>query len=258
MYYKIFLSGLKQELKNYPLILARSALIIVILWLYYYLWKAIFDSGSNLSYRYETYLWYLVLTEWIAVTVPYFYLSIEEDINSEKIFSALLRPQNYLLLKIFEFLGMILPRLICIGAVGVGFAYYLTNSFIFDSIDCLLITISLILSTFCILLMQGFVGLSAIILKDAAPAYWIWQKMFFVIGGLLVPLFMYPTWLINIAKFTPFYPTLGGVAEIVFTPSDYQAPLTNIGMIILWILILSLLLKTTYKRSLAILLKGDI
>jgi ABC-2 type transport system permease protein len=58
-------------------------------------------------------------------------------------------------------------------------------------------------------------GITAFWLGDIAPVYWIWQKLTFVLGGLLLPLTVYPDWVIRIARATPFSAVLAGPASFV-------------------------------------------
>ncbi len=51
------------------------------------------------------------------------------------------------------------------------------------------------------------IGLLAFWLQDVAPVYWVWQKLMFVLGGLMLPLELYPVFIQRAAAFTPF-PTL--------------------------------------------------
>jgi ABC-2 type transport system permease protein len=48
------------------------------------------------------------------------------------------------------------------------------------------------------------IGLLAFWLHDVAPVYWVWQKLMFVLGGLLLPLELYPAFIQRVAAFTPF------------------------------------------------------
>ena len=58
-------------------------------------------------------------------------------------------------------------------------------------------------------------GLAAFWLGDIAPVYWIWQKLTFVLGGLLLPLQFYPDLFVRVARLTPFPAMLAGPASFV-------------------------------------------
>ena len=48
------------------------------------------------------------------------------------------------------------------------------------------------------------IGLLAFWLDDVTPVYWVWQKLLFVCGGLMMPIQLYPSVIQRVAAFTPF------------------------------------------------------
>ena len=64
------------------------------------------------------------------------------------------------------------------------------------------------------------IGLTAFWLDDVAPVYWVWQKLLFVCGGLMMPIQLYPPVIQRFAAFTPFPSILAGPASFVL---DSQA-----------------------------------
>jgi ABC-type uncharacterized transport system permease subunit len=59
------------------------------------------------------------------------------------------------------------------------------------------------------------IGLLAFWLQDVSPVYWVWQKLMFVLGGLMLPLDLYPSVVQRAAEFTPFPVLLAGPASFV-------------------------------------------
>ena len=59
------------------------------------------------------------------------------------------------------------------------------------------------------------IGLLAFWLDDVAPVYWVWQKLMFVLGGLMMPIELYPAFIQRAAAFTPFPTLLAGPASFV-------------------------------------------
>jgi ABC-2 type transport system permease protein len=53
------------------------------------------------------------------------------------------------------------------------------------------------------------IGLSAFWLQTVDPLFWIWEKMLFMLGGLMLPLTIYPQWIQTVAYATPFPVILG-------------------------------------------------
>jgi ABC-2 type transport system permease protein len=64
------------------------------------------------------------------------------------------------------------------------------------------------------------IGLLAFWLEDISPVYWVWQKLAFILGGLMLPLDLYPHWVQGVAALTPFPAILGGPASFVLSSAS--------------------------------------
>ncbi len=67
--------------------------------------------------------------------------------------------------------------------------------------------------------MNALIGLSAFVSEEVAPYEWIYQKLVFILGGMLVPLDFYPLWLQSVAKSLPFAYMMYGPARLFVEPS---------------------------------------
>jgi ABC-2 type transport system permease protein len=56
------------------------------------------------------------------------------------------------------------------------------------------------------------IGLAAFWLGDISPLFWVAQKLLFILGGLMLPLSLYPEWMQRVAYWTPFPSLLAGPA----------------------------------------------
>jgi ABC-2 type transport system permease protein len=79
---------------------------------------------------------------------------------------------------------------------------------------------------------------------------WIYQKLAFIFGGMLIPLDFYPSWLQALAKALPFSSITYGPARLFVTPT-MELFIQVMALQILWIVILTLLLTFAYRRGVA-------
>jgi len=79
---------------------------------------------------------------------------------------------------------------------------------------------------------------------------WIYQKLAFMLGGMLIPLDFYPAWLQVIAKALPFSSITYGPARLFVTPT-IELFMSVMSLQIVWIVILALLLTSAYRRGVA-------
>jgi ABC-2 type transport system permease protein len=82
------------------------------------------------------------------------------------------------------------------------------------------------------------------------PIYLVWQKLMFVLGGLFVPLALYPAWLLALAHCTPFPALIHGPGSMAFG-SDPTLALHTLGLLVLWSAVAVVLLAVVYRRGLS-------
>ncbi|HEX3774742.1 MAG TPA: ABC-2 family transporter protein [Polyangiaceae bacterium] len=198
---------------------ARAALIgqlafyALVLVLYARIWQLIAQKGALAAIGRGDLLWYLAITEWIALSVPPLHLEIERDVRSGNVAYALPRPVSYLWLRFCEGLGAMFLRMLLLGMFGFGLCAILArsaagpNASMWPSggpLALLCGTLTAVVAAALNLVFRTLIGLSAFFVQDTSPVYWVWQKLSFAFGGLLFPLDMYPDSLQSIAAATPF------------------------------------------------------
>jgi ABC-2 type transport system permease protein len=144
------------------------------------------------------------------------FLAIEADVRSGDIASRLVRPVSYLGAQLAEALGETALRLLVMGPVAASVAWLLAGGWPADPRGLVLAIPLGALASALAVLSTAAIGLSAFWIVDTSPIYWIWQKLAFVLGGLLLPLELYPEWLRTIARFSPFPAMLWGPGRMAF------------------------------------------
>jgi ABC-2 type transport system permease protein len=56
-----------------------------------------------------------------------------------------------------------------------------------------------------------------------SPLFWVWQKLLFILGGLMMPLSIYPDWIQRVAHMTPFPSMLAGPAGFMLEDRSVNA-----------------------------------
>jgi ABC-2 type transport system permease protein len=92
------------------------------------------------------------------------------------------------------------------------------------------------------------IGVAAFWLGDVAPAYWIWQKLLFVLGGLLLPLQFYPALFVRVARLTPFPALLAGPASFA-TREPLMPAATLVVTLAFWALVGWLVARSAFARA---------
>jgi ABC-2 type transport system permease protein len=224
--------------------LARAVFYLAILVVFSRLWSALDPHGGHAAY-----VWYVALTEWVILAMPWMYLEIEEDVRRGDIAYRIARPVSYIWTKVAEGFGAGLVRLVVLGGFGGVAAWMLTGQ---PPPRGLLLSLPLgTLALFVLMVIQGVIGISAFWLGDTAPFFWIWQKTLFVLGGLMFPLEVYPEWLQRAAYFTPFAPLLHGWARLSFG-FDPALAFRMAALLVAWGAVFVALLAWLYRRALLV------
>jgi ABC-2 type transport system permease protein len=194
-------------------------------------------GGSLEGYDATALLWYVTATE--AAVVPLDLRLIErtgQDIADGDIVVDLLRPVPVLGLRVATELGASLPRLaVCL--VGGGLFAVLVGGSAPPAAAVALALPALVLAMVCNLLAQyAFAGLS-FWARDTRSGWFLYTKLVFLLGGMLIPIELLPPWLEPVARALPF-------VAMTYVPGRLLAGFPEPGLLLLqlgWLVALSLL-----------------
>jgi viologen exporter family transport system permease protein len=242
-------ASFRRELVESHAWLGRMGFYGVILLIFSRLWQVVFAEHAVAGHDPVEFVWYLALTEWVVLSMPPVFLDIEADVRNGDIVHRLSRPMSYLGARLAEAGGALALRLVTMAFAGLLLARVLSGG-VPDAGARLLWALPLgVLASVVQLLFVAGVGLSALWIHDSSPVYWVWQKAGFLLGGLLLPLEIYPDWLRELAYCTPFAPLLHGVGRVALQ-GDAGTALRVGGLLALWGLVAALGLAWLYRRGL--------
>jgi ABC-2 type transport system permease protein len=245
-------TALRQSLSERAAVLGRMAFYAVILLIFSRLWTVVSESGALPGRSTADLLWYLAITEWVMLSLPPIHLEIEHEIRTGDIAYRLARPISYVGAKLAESAGDVGLRLVTLGAAGIALAWGLSGEFPGDSRGLVFVVPLGLLAAAVGVMFNMSIGLAAFWLQDCSPVHWIWQKLAFILGGLMLPLDIYPDWLRAIALWSPFSALMYGPGRMAFGWDPTYAAIVA-GKLILWAALAALLLRGTYRRALIVL-----
>jgi len=250
-YAAIFSLTFNQGLKNYKLLFGLSLFLITCLIIFAHLWK-VAAIRTHTDFNPETLLWYIAFNEWILISIPEVQKEMQEDFQSGRLAYLLPRPISYLGAVFAEGFAQLVLQLVVLGSVTFLFAFLWTETFPLTFLQFALMLLLGLCAGILGLLLQMLIGLSSFWLHDVTPVNWVWEKLLFIFGGLILPLSAYPLWLQKVAALTPFSPILGGRSGLIFG-FDQSQIFSLFGLLALWFIIGSIALKLVYRRGLKIL-----
>lgn len=251
-YLAIFKIAAIQALKNYKSLIGLSIFLITCLIIFAHLWKIAAARTGVVDLNPSQLLWYIAFNEWVLVAIPDVHEGMEEDLKSGRLAYLLPRPISYLGATFAEAAGTLSVNLFVLGCVTFLFTFWQTGSLPFSPTGLVIACIFGLMAGIVAIIFHMLIGLSAFWLNEVTPFYWIWEKLGFMLGGLMLPLAVYPSWLQTVASYTPFPVILGGRSALAL---DYSvgAVLNLAFATVVWGLIGLFGLLFVYRKGLRIL-----
>jgi ABC-2 type transport system permease protein len=206
--------GVRQARAEPGELLGRVVFFVMILGVFSAVWRAVAEAGSSAERSPSEMLWYLAMTEWVVMSAPLIFVQMEDDIRRGDVAYQLARPASWLGSRLAHGLGALAVRgpVLLVVACAIAWLYAgppanptgLAAAIAYGAVAAAVMMI-----------FHLAIGVVAFWLGDVMPAYWIWQKLTFVLGGLLLPLQFYPDAFVRVAQWTPFPAFLAGPASLL-------------------------------------------
>jgi ABC-2 type transport system permease protein len=193
-------------------------------------------DGHVAGYDARQFAWYLVVSE--AVTISLNSRLIEDigfQIADGSIAVELLRPASVLGVRVMAEIGRCLPRLAACMVAGVVLASLMEGAP--PSVAGVLLALpAVVLAITCNLVAQHAFAAAAFWVRDARSTWFLYQKLVFILGGMLIPLQVMPHALHAVASWLPFMAMAYVPARLASGHVEPQLLLVQVG----WIALLSL------------------
>ena len=229
----------------------RAVFFVVVLGVFSSLWRAVAEAGMPLAAEPKALVWYLAITEWIILSTPQVHFDVQEAIRRGDIVCQLGRPVSWVGAAFCEGLGALMVRMPVLLVIAASCASIFAGWT--PPLRVLLVVVPLGLFAGC--LMTGLnlgIGLLAFWLDDVSPVSWVWQKLLFVFGGLLMPMELYPDIVRRLAPWTPFPSVLSGPASIVLHQSAAGGLLVARDLVA-WGAVTAVAVSLLFRRAIAVL-----
>lgn len=192
--------------------LGKSIFFFVIISIFSLLWKTIYQGNSTVSatglingFSQSRMIWYLIFSEILMLSGSNFYSEVSEDVKTGNISYLLNKPYHYVWYQFANNLGKSSIYLIRNLIVGLLIGFILVGPLDGFNLYTLPIILVFLLSGLILDFFINFtLALSAFWVEENIPFRWIYQKLVFVLGGMLLPLDLLPDQIKHIASYLPF------------------------------------------------------
>jgi ABC-2 type transport system permease protein len=201
---------------------SRLVFLAVVLYTFLKLWSATYAhtgvttlGGMSLAEM----LWYLALTESIVMSSPRITTLVDEDVRTGSLAVQLVRPMSYPLYRLFATLGERFVRFIITFAAAAVIAFAIVGPLPNWRFDMLLFLAALPLAFALDSLGYFLVGLGAFWMEDTTGPMLIYSRLTMILGGMLIPLQLFPDFMQGALRLLPFSSMVYGPARLFVSPN---------------------------------------
>lgn len=246
-YYWIAMTSAKSNLAYLGEVGSRVIFLGVILFIFLRLWQVTYHEtgvdklgGLTLSQM----LWYLAVTESIILSAPRVSSMVDQDVRTGQLACHLIKPLSYPLYCLSNCLGERLVRFFMNLAVGLSVVTFFVGP-IPINFQSILFLLSAIPMAFVLDFLANFIiGLGAFWLEDTTGLMLIYSRITMILGGMLIPIELFPEYMQPVLKILPFASIVYGPARMFVKPDfgEFVSLLFNqfVALIILSFLVWSI------------------
>lgn len=211
----------KSNLAYFAEIGSRVFFLGVILYIFLRLWQVTYSEmgastlgGMSLPQM----LWYLAVTESIILSGPRVAQNVDQDVRTGAISIHFIRPLSYPLYCMFNTLGERFVRFVVNLSVGALISFCFVG-FVPMNATGLFYFITVLPLAFIIDFFGNFlIGMAAFWLEDTNGLVLIYSRLTMILGGMLIPLELFPDAFQPALKLLPFSAIVYGPARLFVAP----------------------------------------
>jgi viologen exporter family transport system permease protein len=200
----------------------RGVFLAMILFVFLQLWRATYagqgagGTGVIGGFTLPQMLWYLAFTESIILSRPGLNRLVDAEVRTGDITYTLLRPYAYGGYRLMAYLAERALRFATLVVLGAALAWLYVGPVPLRPVDLLVALGALFLAALLDFLGAFGIGLLAFWTEDTSSIGLIYDRLVMLLGGMLLPLELFPEPLGAIARVLPFATLIYGPARLAF------------------------------------------
>ena len=203
-------------------LLLRSTFLVLIIFIFVQLWTVTYRTLGVTQlgdYSLAQIIWYFVFAEAIITSVPGLRNKIDQEVKSGDLAYRLNKPYHYVLYLAADYSGERLVRFALNLAVGVSMALLLVGPIPF-TLPGLAATLVVATGAMALdFLASCAIGLLAFWVEDTWAFDFIYRRLTMLLGGMMIPLDVFPEPLSSIARALPFSYIVYGPSRLWVSPT---------------------------------------
>lgn len=229
-----------------------GGILVVFLFILATLWEATYraQGASTLGgLTWPQMTWYVTFTEAMVMSRVNVARRIDEDVRTGDLAYALLRPGGYLTARLGAYLAERLVRFGFTLTLGAIVAMGIAGPVAIDlraGAAALLVVAGAFLLEFVIV---AGIGLGAFWMEDTSSVYFVYTRLSMLLGGLLIPVELFPDAIASVAWALPFAPMIHGPARLALA-HDASGLLPAMTSLVASMAVVGAIVAVTYRVGL--------
>lgn len=224
-YFFIAWIAVRSNLAYFSEVSSRLIFLGVILYIFLRLWEITYaENGTKTlgGLTLNQMLWYLTVTEAITLSAPPVARVVDQDVRTGALSVQLIRPLSYPLFCLFSNLGERFLRFLLNLIVGALIACLLIGPIELSAWGLVIFLAAIPLAFVLDFLANFLIGLGAFWLEDTSGLSLIYSRVTMILGGMLIPLELFPLWSQPLLKLLPFSSIVYGPAHLLVHPDAFE------------------------------------
>lgn len=241
---------LRNQLAYVTDFLVRSLFLLLILYIFLQLWQTTFHgegTDSIAGYSFKQIMWYLVITESMILACPSLCTRVEEEVKSGDIVFKFVRPVHFVVFHYVEYMSEAAIRFLVNAVLGTILGLLIIGPLQFGY-GLLWLPLIAFFGFTVNFLLNMVLALCAFWVEETRGLEFVYNKFLFTIGGMLMPLELFPDALQRIGQYLPFQ-------AIVYLPAKTTVAFDTVNVAgavatqLIWMLIIGIIVSLVYRKG---------
>lgn len=206
-YWSVLRTSARQQWVYRSELVARGVQMVLFMAVFMALWSTAYGASGRAElegFSLPDMVWYLAMTETVVLSTSRIFFEIGEAVRAGDLAYTLARPLSYPFFQVANSLGNSAPRLLlnlltAATVVALGLRQ-VSGSWPGLAAFLVLAALALVLDA----IIAVLIGLAAFWMEEITPLFWIYSKLLFTVGGLFLPLELFPQALQSAVRWLPF------------------------------------------------------
>lgn len=202
-YVATFRIHIQESFQYFADLIATGFVTLLYVFIFYSLWRTIYTQHQVAGFTLTAMVWYFAVAQILRSGGGRPVKDISSVIQDGTISNYMNKPISFLWFQASTQIGRNFATLISSSVLVSVFVYFVIGAPDTAWFFIPLVAITILLGLVINFLMGFAIATSAFWVEDANPLHWIYDKIVFLLGGLLFPIDLLPDFFMKIARFLP-------------------------------------------------------